>query len=238
MKKLVLVVLLVMSNMSFGAMYARELNGAKGFDVTNDAANAMYWNALNETLIWTFTSNTMTLSTNSGVTNLTTAIPVTFSGGATLSGTNTMASGATLGVSKICTATVTLTATQIKALYTTAIPIVGAQGTHTTIEVLGCSLFYNYSGGACTIGSATNLALKYVDKSGTACSGTLAVTGLLDQTVDLSAKLLPAAVAASAVAINENVPVCLTLAGADVTGAATTSTLTCTITYVVHNTGF
>lgn len=165
--------------------------------------------------------------------------------GTTVTGSSLVSTGAVTGTkfttttsSSVSVATVTLTAAQIKALYTTAIDIIPAQGAGTVIEVLGCTLYYNYSGGACTIGSATNLALKYVDKSGTACSGTIAVTGLLDQTADMSAKILPAAVAASAVAVNVNVPVCLTLAGADVTGAAVTSTLTCKVVYAVHPTGF
>lgn len=142
------------------------------------------------------------------------------------------------GTSKICTTAVTLTAAQIKALYTTARAIVPAQGANTEIEVLGCTLYYKYGTAAYSITSATNLALKYVDKSGTACSGTVAVTGLLDQTVNMSAKILPVAVAASAVAVNVNVPVCLTLAGADPTGSTSVGTLKCIVTYAVHSTDF
>lgn len=130
----------------------------------------------------------------------------------------------------------TLTAAELLALFTTAIEVVPAPGTHFIIEILGCDLYYKYGGTAYTIGSATNLALKYVDKNGTAATGTQAVTNLIDQTANTTAKLLPIAVAAGAATLRENKNVTLTLAGANPTLG--NGTLTVKVTYVVHPTGF
>jgi hypothetical protein len=111
---------------------------------------------------------------------------------------------------------VTVSSAELLDLYANPKTIVAAPGTHNVIDVVSCVLFYDYGGTAYgTVGN--NLTLKYTDGSGAAVSGTLAETGFLDQTSDRVAKVLPVAVAATAVAGVENQAVKLTVGTASPT---------------------
>jgi hypothetical protein len=133
-----------------------------------------------------------------------------------------------LADSVLQTATVTLTAAQVNALFTTPISIIAAPGAGKLTQVTSCALQYNYDTTAFTIGSATNLALKYTDASGTSATTTAAVTGFLDQTAD-ELRVLP--LASSAYEPVANAAVVLTLAGANV--SAGVGTLVVTVAYRV-----
>jgi len=112
-------------------------------------------------------------------------------------------------------AQVTLTIAEIKALYTTAIEIVAAPGAGNYLQFLGCIIEYDYAA-VYTIGSATDLQVKYTDKNGTALSVTRAVTGIWDQTGDIVYLLQP--LSATALVPVANAKLVMSLAGADPTG--------------------
>jgi len=126
---------------------------------------------------------------------------------------------------------VDLTSAQLLALYTTPITIISAPNSDEVIQFVDAQIVYKYATSAYTIGSATNLQFKYTDGSGTACSATASVTGLLDQSAN-EIRFVPQTTSAyepaSAAAI------VLTLAGANVTGGA--GTLTVKVNYRVYKT--
>jgi hypothetical protein len=90
----------------------------------------------------------------------------------------------------IYTVTTTVSSAELLALFTTAKTIVAGGGANTTIVPLACEIHYIYSTTVYTINGSTNLQLKYVDKNGVACSGTLATTGFIDQAADMYAQLI------------------------------------------------
>lgn len=95
MKKLSICILICMvASVVFGAVYARIFYGEFGLIIDNPSSGVVRVSDLGEDLKGTFTSNTMTLTSDTGVNSITTAIPVTFSGGTTLSGTNTISGAA------------------------------------------------------------------------------------------------------------------------------------------------
>jgi hypothetical protein len=105
---------------------------------------------------------------------------------------------------------VTVTSAELLNLFAAPKTLVAAPGTHSVIDLISCTIFYDYGNAAyATVGN--NLALKYVNGSGVAASGNLAETGFLDQTNDVWAKVLPVAVAASTAAQVENQILCLTV---------------------------
>jgi hypothetical protein len=126
-------------------------------------------------------------------------------------------------------ATVNLTLTQLLALYTTPISLVAAPGAGKLLEFLSAVVEFVYGSAAFTIGSATNLTVKYTNASGAAASATLAVTGLFDQTATTLSTLLPAA----AIGVT-NAALVLSLAVANMT-AGTGGSAIVKIAYRVHS---
>lgn len=107
----------------------------------------------------------------------------------------------------------TLTNAQMLALFTTPVTIIPAVAgfAHIVSEVYA-TLPAQATGA--TIGSSTGIILKYTNGSGSAVSGTIPVTGFLDQTANTQAF----ADASSAYLITPNVPIVITMSGANVTG--------------------
>lgn len=111
------------------------------------------------------------------------------------------------------TPTVSITSTQILALNTTAIQVIAAPGAGLALIPMKAVITLS-AGTAYTIGSATNLELKYTNASGVVCSGTLSSTGFLDQAAGLTAVF---AGATSSFIPAANAAVMLFLAGGNVT---------------------
>jgi hypothetical protein len=70
MKKFAVILVLILAQFSFGAYMARKFVGENGFNQENSADNALTWEALNEDLVFTFSANTMTGSSTTGVATL------------------------------------------------------------------------------------------------------------------------------------------------------------------------
>lgn len=87
----------------------------------------------------------------------------------------------------------TLTAAQIAALYTTPQIIAPATGLASDEfwQFLAAILWYAPGSTPFTIGSAGNFSVRYTNASGPAASGTIAATGLIDQTVRTGSLLAP-----------------------------------------------
>lgn len=122
-----------------------------------------------------------------------------------------------------------LTTAQVKALSTTAVPVIAAPGANKIVVLHSLLLQYIYVTAAYTIGSATNLQAKYTDNSGAAASGTQAVTGMLDQASNQVRLMQANPTSVTPVA---NAAVVLALAGADVTTGS--GTISYFATYSVH----
>lgn len=137
--------------------------------------------------------------------------------------------------SKLYSTTITVSSAEILALFTTPKQLVAAPGAHRVIEFLGATILYDYLTAAYNT-AANVMTIKYKDGSGAAASGTLSQTGSIDQTVDMTAKLIPVAVAASVVAAIENLALVLAIATANPTTGG--GSLRVKITYLIHPTGF
>lgn len=84
-------------------------------------------------------------------------------------------------VSLLRAVSVDITSAQLLALFTTPIEIVAAPDSGFMLEFVSATVIYKAGATPYTIGSATNLAVKYTDGSGTTVSATQAVTGMIDQ---------------------------------------------------------
>jgi len=129
-------------------------------------------------------------------------------------------------------ASVEISSAELLALFTTPKSLVAAPGAGNILEFISLLLAYDYGTVVYTIGTATNLQVKYTDGAGVAVSTTQAVTGMLDQATDqlraldkLEASVTPAV----------NAALVLTLAIANVT--AGNGTIHAKIAYRVHATG-
>ena len=78
-------------------------------------------------------------------------------------------------------ATVTVTSAQILSLFTTAVPLVAAPGANKVLEFQRATISFIPATTPYTVGTATNLSIKYKDKTGIDVSTTRAVTGFIDQ---------------------------------------------------------
>ncbi len=81
-------------------------------------------------------------------------------------------------------ATVEISSAEILALFTTPKSLVAAPGVGYVLDFISLLLAYDYGTVAYTIGTATNLQVKYTDGAGAASSVTQAVTGMIDQATD------------------------------------------------------
>ncbi len=128
---------------------------------------------------------------------------------------------------------ITVSNAELLALFTTVKPLIGAPGANKFIEVISASLSYIKST-AFTVGTSTNLSIKYKDKTGADATSTRATTGFIDQASSQFYLLRPLT---ATLALNSNVinqPVCLALLIANPTGGAG-STMKVQIAYRVHS---
>ena len=132
-------------------------------------------------------------------------------------------------------ADVTLTAARVKALATTPIELVAAQGAGKQIHFMGASFKLNY-GSEVFAESGDNLAVKYTNASGVAVSDTIEMTGFIDQSADTYTNAVPVKDAIVAAAAAENQALVLDNVGSNITGnASNDSTVDVRVYYVVHS---
>ncbi|MDO9580390.1 MAG: hypothetical protein Q7J06_07460 [Bacteroidales bacterium] len=91
---------------------------------------------------------------------------------------------AKLDESTVKYAEVEISSAEILALFTTPKALVAAPGAGKVLEFISLLLAYDYLTTVYTIGTATNLQVKYTDAAGAAVSTTQAVTGMIDQATD------------------------------------------------------
>ena len=106
---------------------------------------------------------------------------------------------------------VEISSAEILALFTTPKTLVAAPGAGKVLEFVSLLLALDYNTTAYTVGTATDLQVKYTNASGVAVSTTRAVTGFLDQTTD-TIFLLDRLEATIAPAINAALVLCLAVA--------------------------
>jgi hypothetical protein len=137
-----------------------------------------------------------------------------------------------LAPSTVQYASVEITSDEILALFTTPKTLVAAPGAGKVLEFISLLLAYDYNTIAYTIGTATDLQVKYTDASGVAVSTTQAVTGMLDQATDQLRSLDKLEASVTPVV---NAALVLTLAVASPT--AGNSPIHAKVAYRVHATG-
>lgn len=134
--------------------------------------------------------------------------------------------------------TVTVTNPQIEALHSSPKEIVAAQGADTVIQFLSALLFYNYDIASYST-CGYDMTINYTDGSGAAVSSALSGTGFLTAENDVTAIVLPVAVATTSAAGIENQALVLSIATQDPNdgdGDNAAGTLSVTVSYRVITT--
>lgn len=171
----------------------------------------------------------------------------TLSGGASIAGlTGTGAvdlSGASSFVGApggMQTATVTLTNAQMLALRATPITVIAAPGAGKWIQVLGGSLIFDRT--AAYTESTDNLALRYVNGSGSKASADIEATGFVDASGDAITNILPLAQLSTSPLTTageiSNALVCIhNIGDGEFGGGNAANTVKVIVDYVVRTTG-
>lgn len=147
------------------------------------------------------------------------AAPSTSGNLMTSDGTNWTSSAPT-----IYSATLNLTNAQIKALFTTPITIVPAQGAGTVITVTSIIVKYIYGGTNAFTGGG-NLNIRYTNTTGQSINATIMTSALLLGTASVYSQTLNTAISGAAIANMENRLVCIHNATAAFTGNAANNNL-------------
>ena len=134
-------------------------------------------------------------------------------------------------------ADVTLTAVQVKALATTQIELVAAQGAGTLIRFLGAVLKIDYGSEVFAEPSAPDeLQIKYTNAAGVGVSNQVDATGFVTASADTYTNANPIVDAIVAASAAENAALVLDNTGANYTGnASNDSTITVRTYYVVQS---
>jgi hypothetical protein len=132
---------------------------------------------------------------------------------------------------------VTLTSTEVKALETTPIELVPAQGAGSVIKFMGALLKLDYGGtNGFTEGGNDNVVINYTDGSGVSVSQSVEGTGFIDQTADTYTNAEPAIDAIVAATGAENQALVLHNPGTGIGGnAADDNTLVVRTYYIVQS---
>lgn len=175
-----------------------------------------------------------TVAGDSGTSTPTTAGLLTIAGG---TGIDTSASSNTVivAVDETITqqATVTLTASEVKALATTPITLVAAPAAGKALSFQGAHFKLVY-GSEVFAESGDNLGIKYTDASGVQVSSTIEMTGFIDQSADTYTCGIPANDVIVAATGAEAQALVLDNLGSNFTGnASNDSTLVVTVLYNV-----
>lgn len=131
-----------------------------------------------------------------------------------------------------------LTNAQVLALRATPITVAAAPGAGKFNEFRSAVLIFNRTAGYTE--TADNLAIKYVDGSGTAASATIETTGFVDAAGDAITFAPPAATPPIITAAGElsNAPLVLHNTGdGEYGGGDAANTITVVVTYRIHSTG-
>jgi len=164
-----------------------------------------------------------------------------FSGPLQVAGTEVVTSAGvlngplTIGNSVLNHATVTVTNAQIKALRATPKTLVAAPGAGKVLEFVSAVLKVSGATNALTE-TADNMAIKYVDGSGTAASQAIEATGFIDQTTTTYTNALPKidTIAATTAIVNQPLVLHNTGDGEYAGNAAADGILTIDVSYRVH----
>jgi len=131
-------------------------------------------------------------------------------------------------------ATVSMTATQVKALATTPIELVAAPGAGKMIKFMGASLKLVYGGTNVFTESGDNLGIKYTNAAGVQVSNTIESTGFIDQAASTYTNAEPATDAIVAASAAENAALVLDNLNNNIAGnAADDNTLEVSVAYRV-----
>ena len=132
-------------------------------------------------------------------------------------------------------ASVEISSAEILALFTTAKTLVAAPGAGKILDFISLLLAYDKGAVEYTVAGVTNFQVKYVNKSGTVASATGNANTLLAQPVDALLIMEKLGTPAGYVAGLVNVPLVLSLAGAN--PGAGNGTIHAKVCYIVHTTG-
>lgn len=86
---------------------------------------------------------------------------------------------------------VVITSAQIKAIRATPITLVAAPAAGKALRFLGAELLLDYGGTNGFTESTNNLAVRYTNTTGVVVSGTIEMTGFIDQTADIGTGAIP-----------------------------------------------
>lgn len=152
---------------------------------------------------------------------------------------NTVAT-ADLSKDTIQYAEVSMTSAEVKALRATPKTLVAAPGAGLVLEYLSMVLLLDYGGTNGFTESTNNLAVKYENGSGAAASGTIEMTGFIDQTADTATtSIFKVDTIAAKTACENKALVLHNTSGAEIGGnAANDNVLRAKVAYRVHASGW